>query len=121
MTTNSSPNQSNEGYFIVPTIITHIEHILPAIVHQTQGLLYYKTPQWAICQPLPIFNVNLKMTMCLGSGRGAMGRARVFQMRCHMFNSWRIAVVSGRPSNLKCSCATLVSKSVKKKLLCLMC
>ena len=48
----------------------------------------------------------------LGSGGGAMGRAWVFQTRARVFNSRWIAVVSGAASNLKCSCATLVYKSV---------
>ena len=43
-----------------------------------------------------------------GSGRAVMGRAWVFQMRGPVFDSRRIMVVSGRASDLKCSCATLV-------------
>ena len=46
------------------------------------------------------------------SGRGAMGRVWVFQSRGPVFDSRRTAVVSGRASDLKCSCATLVYKSV---------
>ena len=44
----------------------------------------------------------------LGSGRGAMGRALVFQLKGLVFDSQWITVVSGRASDLKCSCATLV-------------
>ena len=40
------------------------------------------------------------------SGRGAVGRAWVFQPRNPAFDSWRITVVPGRASDLKCSCAT---------------
>ena len=48
----------------------------------------------------------------IGSGRGALGRARVFQTRGPMFDSQLIAVVSERASDLKCYRATLVDKSV---------
>ena len=41
-----------------------------------------------------------------------MGRVWVFQSRGPVFDSRRTAVVSGRASDLKCSCATLVYKSV---------
>ena len=37
-----------------------------------------------------------------------MGKARVFQTRGLVLDSQRITVVSGRASDLKCSCATLV-------------
>ena len=47
-----------------------------------------------------------------GSAGGAMGRAWVFQTRGLVFDSRRTAVVSGRASALKCSCATLVYKTV---------
>ena len=43
----------------------------------------------------------------LGSGRGAMGRAWVSQLKGPVFNSQWIMVVSGRASNIICSCATL--------------
>ena len=46
-----------------------------------------------------------------GNGRGAMGKAWVFQSRGTVFDSRRIAVVSGRAFELKCSCATQAYKS----------
>ena len=52
------------------------------------------------------------MTCDVGSGRGAMGRAGVFHSRRPVFDSRRTAVVSGRASDSKCSCTTLVYKSV---------
>ena len=54
-----------------------------------------------------IFSLRLICQM-LGSGHGAMDRAWVFQTRGPVFDSRRNTVVSGRASDLKCSCATLV-------------
>ena len=55
-----------------------------------------------------LFLLRLGKVCLLGSSRGAMGRAWVFQTRCPVSDSRRITVVSGRASDLKCSCATLV-------------
>ena len=41
-----------------------------------------------------------------------MGRAWVFQKRSPVFDFRRIKVMSGRASDLKCYCATLVCKFV---------
>ena len=48
----------------------------------------------------------------MGSLRGATGREWVFQTRGPAFDARRIMEVSGRASDLKCSCATLVYKFV---------
>ena len=54
----------------------------------------------------------LRVVYYVGSGRGAMGKAWVCLPRSPVFDSRRTAVVSGRASDLKCSCAMLVYKSV---------
>lgn len=43
----------------------------------------------------------------VGSGRGAMDRVWIFQSRDSVFDLRRFTVVSGRPSDLKCSCTTI--------------
>ena len=80
-------------YIIVETAITNV-----AILRESMAFLYqFCKDLWHIMK---------------GSGHGAMGKVWVFQSRGPVFDSRRTAVVSGRASDVKCSCVTLVYKSV---------
>ena len=55
----------------------------------------------------------IMITIChLDWYRGAMGKSWVFQTRGPVFDSLQNMVVAGRASDLKCSCTTLICKTV---------
>ena len=119
------------GFFIVPYLLcfssslvdqtpnqvgnSHTQPYHPPCLHQ-----HHPPPSCTAQTPIILSGSEcryLDLGQCigfcsLGSGRGAMVRAWVFQTRGPVFDSRRTAVVSGRASDLKYSCATLVYKSV---------